>query len=126
MAQRLRVVHYVNQFFGQIGGEDKADVGPQIVQGPVGPGRLLQQLLGDRGEVVATAICGDNYFVQNLEKASDEILQIVKAYNPDLVVAGPGATVRRMAAALPDARFDHRRAARPTLAYAGRREVDPD
>ena len=43
-----------------------------------------------------------------------------------LIVAGPGATVRRMAAALPDARFDHHRAARPTLAYAGRREVDPD
>ncbi|MCL5960892.1 MAG: glycine/betaine/sarcosine/D-proline family reductase selenoprotein B [Chloroflexi bacterium] len=30
MARRLRVVHYLDQFFGQIGGEDKAGVGPRI------------------------------------------------------------------------------------------------
>ncbi len=30
MTNNIRVVHYLNQFFAQIGGEDKADVGPQV------------------------------------------------------------------------------------------------
>ncbi|MBC7104468.1 MAG: hypothetical protein H5T97_00860, partial [Firmicutes bacterium] len=34
----LRVVHYLNQFFGQIGGEEKADAAPVAREGPVGPG----------------------------------------------------------------------------------------
>ena len=29
MNQQIRVVHYLNQFFAQIGGEDKGEVGPQ-------------------------------------------------------------------------------------------------
>ena len=32
----LRVVCYLNQFFGQIGGEDKAGVAPQALPGAVG------------------------------------------------------------------------------------------
>jgi len=32
----LKVVHYINQFFGQIGGEDKADTPPLVKEGPVG------------------------------------------------------------------------------------------
>ncbi len=37
----IRVVHYLNQFFGGVGGENKADVGPQVRNGPIGPGRAL-------------------------------------------------------------------------------------
>jgi len=44
----LKVVHYINQFFGQIGGEDKADTPPLVKEGPVGPGLALQQALGDQ------------------------------------------------------------------------------
>ena len=33
-----RVVCYLNQFFGQLGGEDKAGVGPQIMHGSCGIG----------------------------------------------------------------------------------------
>ena len=37
MAQKkLRVVHYLNQFFGQIGGEEKATTGFMVKEGPVG------------------------------------------------------------------------------------------
>ena len=50
----LRVVAYVNQFFGQLGGEEKAGVGPQSCPGAVGAARALQQALGDAGTVVAT------------------------------------------------------------------------
>jgi len=85
----LRVVHYLNQFFGGIGGEDKAHVGPQVSDGPVGPGRGIQQALGDRGEVVATITCGDNYFVEKTEQATAEVLQLINTQKPDVVIAGP-------------------------------------
>ena len=32
-----KAILYINQFFGQIGGEDKADFEPQIREGKVGP-----------------------------------------------------------------------------------------
>ena len=48
MSQKIRVVHYLNQFFAQIGGEDKGDVGPTVKAGVIGAGRALQQALGDR------------------------------------------------------------------------------
>ena len=54
MSTKVRVVHYLNQFFAQIGGEEKADVGPGFKDGPAGPGRALQQALGENGDVIAT------------------------------------------------------------------------
>ena len=42
----LRVIHYVNQFFGGIGGEDKADAAPSHRPGPVGPGIGLAKHFG--------------------------------------------------------------------------------
>ncbi len=85
----LRVVHYLNQFFGGVGGEDKADVGPQVRNGPIGPGRALQSALGGQGEVVATVICGDNYFAEKMEAASGEVMQLLRPYQPDVLIAGP-------------------------------------
>jgi glycine reductase complex component B subunit gamma len=87
--QPLRVVCYLNQFFGQLGGEDKAGVGPQVVTGPVGPARAVQQALGDAGTVVATVICGDNYVAEQADAAVAELLGLVEAQRPDLVIAGP-------------------------------------
>lgn len=87
--EKLRVIHYVNQFFGGIGGEDKADVAPEIREGTVGPGRAFQAMLGDRGEVIATAVCGDNYFAEKTEEAAAEIIKLIRSYEPDLLVAGP-------------------------------------
>ena len=34
--KKYRVVHYLNQFFGQIGGEEKADVPPMVKEGAIG------------------------------------------------------------------------------------------
>jgi betaine reductase len=85
----LRVVCYLNQFFGQLGGEDKAGVGPQRVAGAVGPARAVQQALGAAGTVVATVICGDNYVAEQTERAVGELLALVAAERPDLVIAGP-------------------------------------
>src|SRR5271157_281297 len=91
----IRVVHYVNQFVGGIGGEDKADLPPRLVEGPVGPGKAVQAALGERGEVVATVICGDNYFAENIERASGEVRELVLPYKPDLFVAGPAFNAGR-------------------------------
>ena len=52
----LRVVHYINQFYGGIGGEEKADVKPELREGAVGPGLAINGALGDKGEIVATVI----------------------------------------------------------------------
>jgi glycine reductase len=89
MSTKIRVVHYLNQFFAQIGGEDKGDVGSGVKDGPVGPGRALQQALGDAGEVVATIFCGDNYFAEHQAEAIDALLQRAADLNADLLLAGP-------------------------------------
>ena len=85
----LKVVHYLNQFFGGIGGEDQAHAGPQTKTGPIGPGRAVQQCLGERGKVVATVICGDNYFGEKIEQATLEVINLIRSYQPDAVIAGP-------------------------------------
>jgi glycine reductase complex component B subunit gamma len=87
--KKLKVVHYLNQFFGQLGQEEKADVGFLVKEGPVGPGVALQKVLGERGQVVATIICGDNYFAENIEKAAEEGVRLTEPFAPDLFFAGP-------------------------------------
>ena len=93
--EKLRVVHYVNQFFGQIGGEDAASIGIQVEEKPVGPGIGLQAVLGERAEIVATIICGDNHIAEQLEEVTEEVVQIIKDYKPDLFFAGPAFNAGR-------------------------------
>jgi glycine reductase len=78
----------VNQFFGGIGGEEKANIPVEVREGPVGPGRLLQQLLGDKGSVVATIICGDNHINEEPD-ALKAVVQALREARPDVVIAGP-------------------------------------
>lgn len=92
---KIRVVQYINQFFAQIGGEEKADIPAELREGPVGPGLAFNQAWGDEAEVVATIICGDSYFNENLEKAQAEVLEMVKSQNPDLFIAGPAFNAGR-------------------------------
>jgi betaine reductase len=91
----LRIVHYLNQYFGGIGGEDKAEIGPQVHEGPLGPGKAILNALGDRGEIVATVICGDNYFAENIERASEEVINLLSPLQPDLLLAGPAFNAGR-------------------------------
>ncbi len=91
----IRVIHYINQFFGQIGGEEKAGVPPKVVEGPVGPGLLVERLLKEQGKVVATVICGDNYFAENTESAAGELLAMIKDRPCDLFIAGPAFNAGR-------------------------------
>jgi glycine reductase complex component B subunit gamma len=89
VGQPVRVVHYLNQFFGGIGGEEKADTPLEVREGPVGPGRALQPLLGAQGSVVATLVCGDDYVAEREDAAGAAIREALRRYTPDLVLAGP-------------------------------------
>jgi glycine reductase len=85
----MRVVHYLNQFFGGIGGEEHAGAPLQARDGAVGPGRLLEQVLGGDSKVVRTIICGDNYAAEDLESLTEQVLKEVKDAGAELFVAGP-------------------------------------
>ncbi len=87
--QKWTVVHYLNQFFGQVGGEDRADTGFIVREGAVGPGLALKKALGERAEVAATLICGDNYFSKDPDKHGKEGARLIESCNPDLFFAGP-------------------------------------
>lgn len=93
--KKYRVVHYLNQFFAQIGGEEKANIPPLIKEGAVGPGIPLQQALGEEGEIVATVVCGDSYFAENIEAAVEKVVEFVSRYKPDVFVAGPAFAAGR-------------------------------
>jgi glycine reductase len=88
-ARPLRVVCFVNQFFGQMGGEDKAGLAPQALHGAVGSARAVQQALGEAGTVVTTVVCGDNYVAEQPERAVAALVARIAIAKPDLVVAGP-------------------------------------
>jgi glycine reductase complex component B subunit gamma len=87
--RKTMIIHYLNQFFGQIGGEEKGDTPPIIKEGPLGPGLALQQFLGNEAEIIATVICGDNYYAENIEKTTNEILKLLESYDPNVLIAGP-------------------------------------
>jgi len=93
--KKFRVVHYLNQFFGQVGGEEKATILPEARDGVVGPGMGLKAALGQAAEIVGTIICGDSYFAENMETATTQIMDLIKEFNPDLVIAGPAFNAGR-------------------------------
>lgn len=95
MDKTLRIVHYVNQFYAQYGGEDTAGMGIVAREGAVGPGKLIEQLMGERGKIAATIVCGDNYISENLEQVTKQITEMIASYSPDLFIAGPGFNAGR-------------------------------
>lgn len=90
-----KILYYLNQFFGQIGGEDKADYAPTLDEKPIGPAMAFNQEMSGVGEVVATLICGDNYFNENNEEALKFLKEALEKIQPDLVVAGPAFNAGR-------------------------------
>jgi glycine reductase complex component B subunit gamma len=84
----VKAVHYVNQFFAGLGGEEKAETPPTRLEGAVGPGRgLVAELEGV--EIIATLACGDDYFAEHEEDALATLLGFLDEARPDVLVAGP-------------------------------------
>lgn len=92
---KLKVVHYINQFFANIGGEEKADYEPELREGCVGPGMAFNQAFGDEAEIVATVICGDSYFNENIDSATETVLDMISSKSPDVVICGPAFNAGR-------------------------------
>jgi glycine reductase len=91
----MRIVHYINQFFGQVGAESAADYPLEVRESVVGPGMMFESEIAPDAEIVATIICGDNYFVENMDIVNEEIAKILKKYRADFVIAGPAFNAGR-------------------------------
>jgi betaine reductase len=89
MAEPLRVVHYINAFFGGLGGEEEAHTAISLQDGALGPGRLLEQILADDGQVIATIMCGDGYFGEHEEAIAAQVREYLQDLKPDVFLAGP-------------------------------------
>lgn len=82
-----KAIHYINQFFAGIGGEEKADYEPEIREGLVGPSLALNSMLD--AEVTHTIICGDNFMGSNTDEAVNTILGFLEDKEFDIFIAGP-------------------------------------
>ncbi len=82
-----KAVVFINQFFGQIGGEEEADHEPVIKEGAVGSAQALAANFD--GEIVKTVISGDNYVSSNQEEAIEEIISMLEDVEFDIFFAGP-------------------------------------
>ena len=95
MSDKFKVLYYVNQFFGQVGGEDKAGMAPEFSPEKIGPATGFDGLLKGEGEVVGTIICGDNYFNENKTESLAFIMGKIREIAPQVVVAGPAFNAGR-------------------------------
>lgn len=92
---KFKVVHYINQFYAGIGGEEKADIQPFSEAKVVGPGLAYMNSFGDEAEIIGTVVCGDSFFNENLDGAKKDVLDRIKQFEPDIVVAGPAFNAGR-------------------------------
>ncbi len=83
------VVHFVNQFFAGLGGEDRADTPVGVLKDLSPVTRALQSQLAEQAQVIATIYCGDNYIHEHPEEAKEAVLREVREQKPQLIVAGP-------------------------------------
>lgn len=84
-----KVIVYLNQFFGQIGGEQFASTEPMLKEERIGAASALHGQLKN-AEVTHTLICGDDYMNEHTEEALAAIDELLKGIEFDLLVAGPG------------------------------------
>lgn len=91
----IKVVHYINQFFAGIGGEEKADIEPFIAEELPPVSKQLAQKLGEGFEVVGAVVCGDSYFNENMEETQKTLIEMIKSFDPDLFIAGPSFNAGR-------------------------------
>lgn len=97
-----KILFYTNQFFGQIGGEEAAYTEPQVYEGAKGNANAFVPLLKD-AKIVATVVCGDNFYAENMELGREFIRKQAEAYQPDMLIAGPAFNAGRFGIACADA-----------------------
>lgn len=90
-----RIVHYINQFFAGVGGEEMADHALEVRESVVGPGMALANALKGEAEIVATIICGDNFAATRGDEVKSKVVEICKQYKADALIAGPAFNAGR-------------------------------
>lgn len=83
-----KVVHYINQFFAGVGGEDQADHRPELLAELSPQSKLLDSKL-EGASVVATIVCGDNFYGEKTEEAEKILIDLLKDVEFDILIAGP-------------------------------------
>lgn len=96
-----KILFYTNQFFGQIGGEEKAGIEPILKEGAVGAANLFKGKI-DGAKIMGTIICGDNYYAENMEEARQIIDKYIMKNSPDILIAGPAFNAGRFGLACSD------------------------
>ena len=91
----MKILHYLNQFFAQIGGEEKAGQELLFIPRAVGVGRIIENSLQDRGIEYATLACGDNHFHEQEETALRALRDALEQFQPDFFLAGPAFNAGR-------------------------------
>jgi betaine reductase len=91
----IRVLHYLNQFFAGIGGEEKAGQEVLFLSEPVGIGSVLENALKAHVVEYATIACGDNYFHEAEENALRAMGAAIDRFRPDIFLAGPAFNAGR-------------------------------
>jgi glycine reductase len=91
----FKIVHYINQFYAGIGGEEQAGIAPSMQGGAIGPGAAFNTAFADAAEITHTIVCGDSFFAENTEAATKQILEMVAEIKPDVFIAGPAFNAGR-------------------------------
>ena len=91
----IKVLHYLNQFFAGIGGEEKAGQEALLLPHAVGVGSVIETALKAHGVEYATIVCGDNYFHEAEPEALRTIGSAINEFHPDLFLAGPAFNAGR-------------------------------
>jgi len=92
---KIKILHYINQFYAGIGGEETAGREPELRDGPVGPGTAFAAAYGERAAITHTVVCGDSFYNEKTGEAKKLILEMVKNCAPDLFIAGPAFNAGR-------------------------------
>jgi len=91
----LKVLHYLNQFFAGIGGEEKAGQEALFLPHAVGVGSVVENALKAHGVEYATLVCGDNFYHEAEPAALRAIGSFIDEFRPDLFLAGPAFNAGR-------------------------------
>jgi glycine/betaine/sarcosine/D-proline reductase family selenoprotein B len=91
----IEVIHYLNQFYGRLGGEAAADTPLSCAEGAVGPGTRLAQLLAPDATLASTLICGDNFAAEREPEFRAAVREALLAAAPGVVIAGPAFNAGR-------------------------------
>jgi len=94
MAERIKVIHYLNPFFAGLGGEERSGIAPCWFAGVRGPGRLVEREARDL-EIVATVVAGDDFMAGDIDAGAEQVCRCIESEigkldtKPQLLIAGP-------------------------------------